>query len=65
MKLTFVGHASVIFDVGEVSLWTDPWLKGVAINESWALYPQPILRDEDLARSHMRGSRMSTQITFA
>jgi UDP-MurNAc hydroxylase len=50
MKVTFVGHASVICDVGGVSLWSDPWLKGEAFNESWALYPQPILRAEDLAR---------------
>lgn len=50
MRVTFVGHASVICDVGDVSLWSDPWLKGEAFNESWALYPQPMLRDEDLAR---------------
>jgi UDP-MurNAc hydroxylase len=50
MRVTFVAHASVIFDIGDVSLWTDPWLRGEAINESWALYPQAILRDEDLAR---------------
>jgi UDP-MurNAc hydroxylase len=54
MRITFVGHASVICDVGDVSLWSDPWLKGEVFNESWALYPQPILRDEDLARvTHM------------
>jgi len=50
MKITFVGHASVICDVADVSLWTDPWLRGEAFNESWTLYPQPVLRDEDLAR---------------
>ena len=50
MRVTFVGHASVICEVGDVSLWSDPWLKGEAFNESWALYPQPILRDEDFAR---------------
>jgi UDP-MurNAc hydroxylase len=50
MKITFVGHASVICEVGDVGLWSDPWLKGEAFNESWALYPQPMLRDEDIAR---------------
>lgn len=50
MRVTFVGHSSVICEVGDVSLWSDPWLKGEAFNESWALYPQPILRDEDVAR---------------
>jgi hypothetical protein len=39
MRVTFVGHASVICDAGDVSLWSDPWLKGDAFNESWALYP--------------------------
>lgn len=54
MRVTFVGHASVICDVGDVSLWSDPWLKGDAFNESWALYPRPSLREEDLARvTHM------------
>lgn len=50
MNVTFVGHASVICQIGDVSLWSDPWLKGEAFNESWTLYPQPVLRDEDLAR---------------
>jgi L-ascorbate metabolism protein UlaG (beta-lactamase superfamily) len=35
---------------GDVSLRGDPWLKGEAFNESWTLYPQPIVRDEDVAR---------------
>jgi UDP-MurNAc hydroxylase len=50
MRVTFVGHASVICDVGDVSLWSDPWLESEVFNESWALYPQPILRDEALDR---------------
>lgn len=50
MKVTFVGHASVICEIGDVSLWSDPWLRGEAFNESWALYPQPNLRPDDLAR---------------
>jgi L-ascorbate metabolism protein UlaG (beta-lactamase superfamily) len=28
--VTFVGYASVICEVGDVSLWSDPWLKGEA-----------------------------------
>jgi UDP-MurNAc hydroxylase len=50
MRVTSVGHASVICELGDVSLWSDPLLKGEAFNKSWALYPQPILRYEDLAR---------------
>jgi UDP-MurNAc hydroxylase len=49
MRVTF-GHASVKCEVGDVSLWSDRWLKGEAFNESWSLYPQSVLRDEDLAR---------------
>src|SRR6202012_4588369 len=50
MGITFVGHASVICDLADITLWTDPWLTGEAFNESWALYPHPIMRDMDLAR---------------
>src|SRR5262249_16781491 len=50
MKMTFVGHASALFEEDGVSLLMDPWLKGDAFNDSWALYPQPVLRDDDLMR---------------
>lgn len=50
MKITFVGHASVIAEVGDVGIWSDPWLQGDAFNESWALYPHPVIREPDLAR---------------
>jgi UDP-MurNAc hydroxylase len=50
MKITFVGHASVICDLADITLWTDPWLKGDAFNDSWALYPLPVGREEDIAR---------------
>ena len=33
-----------------MSLLIDPWLQGEAFNESWSLYPQPTIRDEELAR---------------
>ena len=50
MKITFVGHASVLLEEDGVNLLVDPWLESEAFNESWALYPQPLLRREDLAR---------------
>jgi UDP-MurNAc hydroxylase len=50
MKVTFVGHASVIAEIADVSIWSDPWLQGDAFNDSWALYPRPVVRDQDLAR---------------
>jgi hypothetical protein len=48
MKITFVGHASVFLEEEGVGLLMDPWLKGEAFNDSWTLYPQPVLRPEDL-----------------
>ena len=50
MKLTFVGHAGALVEAGPVCLLMDPWLKGEAFNESWLLHPEPVLRDEDLAK---------------
>jgi UDP-MurNAc hydroxylase len=44
MKITFVGHASVFIESDSVGLLTDPWLKGGAFNDSWTIYPQPVLR---------------------
>ena len=51
MKITFVGHASVLLEECGVGLLIDPWLKGEAFNDSWTLYPQSVLRSEDLSRS--------------
>ena len=34
MRITFVGHASVICDLDDVKLWSDPWLKGEAFDDS-------------------------------
>ena len=50
MKITFVGHASALLGENGVGLLMDPWLKGEAFNESWTLYPAPLLSSEDWAR---------------
>lgn len=50
MRIRFVGHASVVAEVGDVVLLMDPWLVGDAFNESWSLWPAPALPDETLAR---------------
>jgi UDP-MurNAc hydroxylase len=50
MKITFVGHASVLFEEAGIGLLIDPWLKGDAFNDSWALYPQAVLDADALAR---------------
>lgn len=50
MHLSFVGHASVLVEHDGCGVLIDPWLVGDAFNESWAAYPQPVLRDDDLNR---------------
>ena len=50
MKVTFVGHASVIAELGSVGIWSDPWLQGDAFNDSWTLYPSPMIQEQDIAR---------------
>lgn len=42
MRLQFVGHASFIFETGSKKIICDPWLKGKAFNDSWALLSPPI-----------------------
>ena len=41
MRVTFISHASVVIECGDVVLWTDPWLFGRCFNNSWALWPEP------------------------
>lgn len=50
MKISFVGHACILLQTGPVQLLMDPWLDGEVFNHSWALHPQPVLSEEDLAR---------------
>ena len=45
MKLTFVGHASVLLESRGIGILMDPWLGGLAFNESWALHPEPRISD--------------------
>ncbi len=50
MKLTFVGHAGVLVESRGVGILMDPWLQGLAFNESWALHPEPRISDADWQR---------------
>ncbi len=50
MRLTFVGHASLLLEEGDVSILCDPWLVGDAFNEAWAPWPRPVLAPEALER---------------
>ena len=43
MRVTFVGHASVLLEHDGTGVLSDPWLTGTAFNESWVPYPQPQL----------------------
>jgi hypothetical protein len=49
MRISFVGHASVLVKTGPVGLLMDPWLQGDIFNESWTLHPEPVLSEEDIA----------------
>jgi UDP-MurNAc hydroxylase len=41
MKVTFVTHAGFLTEVNGKTILTDPWTKGKAFNDSWALLSKP------------------------
>jgi UDP-MurNAc hydroxylase len=41
MKITFVTHAGFLTEVNGKTILTDPWTKGKAFNDSWALLSKP------------------------
>jgi len=41
MKITFVSHAGFLTEVNGKTILTDPWTKGKAFNDSWALLSKP------------------------
>lgn len=49
MKVTFVNHASVLFEHEETSLLTDPWWFGDAFNAGWQLLCETPLPTEALS----------------
>ena len=44
MKVTFVGHASILVEVGGISILSDPWWRGPCFGAQWWNYPEPFLR---------------------
>lgn len=50
MRLTLVGHASLLLDHGDVSVLCDPWWVGDAFNQGWAAWPAPCISPEQLDR---------------
>jgi L-ascorbate metabolism protein UlaG (beta-lactamase superfamily) len=43
MKISFVGHASILVDVGGVTILSDPWWRGPCFGAQWWTYPAPVL----------------------
>lgn len=46
MKIKLISQASVIISCSDCKIWTDPWLKSKAFNNSWSLYPKPDFNEE-------------------
>ncbi|WP_156885491.1 MBL fold metallo-hydrolase [Massilia niastensis] len=48
MKITFVGHASILIETGGVRILSDPWWRGPCFGAQWWVYPPPavdVLKD--------------------
>jgi hypothetical protein len=43
MKITFVGHASLLVEARGVRILSDPWWRGPCFGAQWWLYPEPAL----------------------
>lgn len=43
MKITFIGHASLLIEVGGVTVLSDPWWRGPCFGAQWWNYPAPYL----------------------
>lgn len=43
MKITFIGHASILVDVGGITVLSDPWWRGPCFGAQWWNYPAPYL----------------------
>ena len=41
IKIKLLSHASLLINYKNFNLITDPWLKGLAFNNSWIQYPPP------------------------
>lgn len=41
MKITFIGHASILIETGGISILSDPWWRGPCFGAQWWVYPAP------------------------
>ena len=40
MKITYISHATLLIEVDNLKIVTDPWVKGAAYCDQWFLYPK-------------------------
>src|SRR5215470_1815376 len=45
MRITFVGHASILIEVNGLRILSDPWWNGPCFGAQWWPYPTPSLRE--------------------
>jgi len=43
MRISFIGHASILLECEDVSILTDPWWAGPCFGAQWWIYPEPFL----------------------
>lgn len=41
MKVTYLGHATLVVEIEGVKILTDPWVVGAAYCDQWYLFPKP------------------------
>jgi hypothetical protein len=44
MRVTFIGHASILVESKGISILSDPWWKGPCFGAQWWLYPEPFVQ---------------------
>lgn len=43
MKITYIGHASILIEVGGITILSDPWWRGPCFGAQWWIHPAPFL----------------------
>jgi len=41
MKITFVGHASLLVETNDITILSDPWWQGPCFGAQWWVHPEP------------------------
>ena len=58
MRTDFVGHATLLVQVGELKLLSDPWWAGPAYRGQWYPYPLPVPVMPEVLDGTERGGRI-------